>query len=104
MKEVIYRYGIRQAPKLLGLAQEATETLEEILGKNAPLVSAEWDRVKGPRSPDLLALTLSGWGELVTRVFDPVELRSPAQRNIGLRLLWDDLLGIHSRKLLQELS
>jgi hypothetical protein len=103
MKDVTYRFGIRQAPVLMGLAQEATKTLDEILGGDAPLISAEWDRGKGPRGSDLLVLTLSDGTDSAMRIFEPQELQSPSQRNIGLRLLWDDLLGIRSRKLLQEL-
>jgi hypothetical protein len=98
MKEVIYRHGIRQTPKLLALAEQATKALEDVGGKKASLVSAEWDRGKGPRGSDLLVVTLSFSRGSVMRVFEPEELQYPPKREIDLRLLWGDLLQIKPRE------
>jgi hypothetical protein len=103
MKEVIYKDGIRRKPKLLALAEQATETLEDILGHNAPDISAEWDSTRNARGEDVLTLRLADWAGSATGVFEPEEWEHSNLLKSGLRLLWDDVLRIRNHKQLQDL-
>jgi hypothetical protein len=103
MKEVIYKFGIRQKPALRALAEKATEVLEEIMGNNASEVSAEWDIGTNARNQNVLTLTLSDWTGSATRVIEPEQLQSSSWRELPLLRVWGDLLRIRNHKQLQEL-
>jgi hypothetical protein len=103
VKEVTYRQGLREMPRLLALAQQATETLDEILGAHASLVTAEWDSGRNGRGDDVLILTLSDWIGSAIGIFEPREWQDPIHLRLGLRQVWADLLRKRTHKQLQEL-
>ena len=103
MKEVIYRDGIKQMGGLLGLAQQATSSLEDVLGPSAELVTAEWDRSEDVRGRSLVLLRLSDFTGSATATFEPWELESATHMRSRLHRLWGDLLQVRSHQQLQEL-
>ncbi len=103
MKEVAYRSGIREAAGLRTLAEQATKSLEEMLGRESPTVSAEWDRAEDARGQDVVTLRLSDWTGSATAAFEPKELESPTRLERRLRRVWGELLRIRSHKLLDDL-
>ncbi len=95
---------IEQWPEGLGLVQNATRRLEEILGSSSRLVSGRWDRTRDESGRDLIVLHLSDFNGRVTGQFAPDELRSPSQTAFRLYRLWGDLLHVGSRRMLEALA
>ena len=87
------------------ILQQATRQLEEILGRSAGLVKAEWDRREDARGRVLYTLRLSDWtGGVVSADFTPDELQSSSQVRYRLHRLWGDLLQERSQKQLEQLT
>ena len=102
---VKYTDETKQPGEALGLLQQATQRLAEVLGSSAEVVNAEWDRGQDERGRPLYTLRLSDFTGAVSARFDPDELRSPNLRGRFLGL-WGDLLQIrsdHQVKKLQQL-
>ncbi len=104
MKEVQYGYALTRARELLRLTQARMEQLEEVLGTEAPLVSAEWDRGENAAAHPVVTLRLSDWTGWATAVFEPKELESAPHMRIRFYRVWGDLLQVRSHKLIERLT
>ncbi len=100
--KVIYHDGIKRAPELLTLAEQATESLEVLTGRSASSATAAWDTiVEGTRS--VVTLQLQDFAGQVATAFEPWELSDPNRMSMRLNRLWGDLLEVRSHKQLEEL-
>jgi hypothetical protein len=67
----------RQWGEAHSLLQQATKQLEEIVGRSADQVTAEWDRGQDERGRTFFSLKLSDRTGEVTAQFTPKELQHP---------------------------
>jgi hypothetical protein len=81
----------------------ATQNLDEIIGKTAPLVSAEWSLMQDGSGRLLLELH-DFTGASVEAKFDRAEFDRPVQLETKLYRIWGDLLQDRSHKQLEVLS
>src|SRR5205823_1684611 len=88
---------LRQDTELAGLAQKATEALQEIIQASGHQVEAEWDRATDAYGQPFLVLRLTNKEHLpegtrppepVTGIFTPADLRDVSWRTLRLSQLW----------------
>jgi hypothetical protein len=107
LRRVTYQDRLKEWGAGLSAARQATRCLEEVLGRHAEEVSAEWDRSEDARGRSMIALQLSDFAGSVTAIYQPEELASSPQMRERLYRrfysLWGDLLQIRSHKLLDNL-
>jgi hypothetical protein len=101
---VSYKVNGQQWNEGNDLLQKVTEQLEDIVGKSAEQVTAEWKRGQDKRGRTLYTLNISDSTEQVAADFAPQELRSPSQMRLRLLELWGDFLQVRSHKQLQKLT
>jgi hypothetical protein len=94
----------RQLGEGLALLQQATPHLEEILGRLATPVRAEWDRSEDEKGQPLYALRISDGTDVATRKFDLDDLRSRHEVRFGLYRFWDDILAARLDRSLRRLE
>ncbi len=103
MKSVEYDEKLRQTEGLFLQAQQATKVLDEVLGRSAGQVTAEWERSEDGQGRDLVTLRISDWTGATSTGFAPWELEQPDRLRARLRHVWGDLLQTRNEKQLQEL-
>lgn len=105
MKDVTFDKGISSDDRLLSLAKESTNALEEVLGVSAGLVRAHWGVETDAKGRTLVTLRLSNFtGEEVEARFEPAELANALHRQTRLYRLWGDLLQVRLDRQLQRLK
>jgi hypothetical protein len=104
MQNVIFTEKTKQSAGGYALLQQASRTLEEILGQSGSLVTAEWDRGEDDRGRTLYILRISDWTGSATAVFAPADLEHAGHLRSRLYRLWGDLLQVRSHYQLQELA
>lgn len=102
---VKYTDKVTQWDEGFNLIQQGTRRLEEVLGPAAPLVSAEWDRIKDENGRELIALRLKqdSVGEVIGK-FDLKDLRSKAMTAFHLNSLWGNLIQMRIQNLFDDLT
>src|SRR5438270_12959074 len=98
---VTYSEKARQDGEAYALLQQATKRLEEVLGRSAGLVKAEWDRAAGEEGRPVYTLRISDGTDSATATFPPDDLRTPSYLLFGLYRLWDDVLRARSHRHLE---
>jgi hypothetical protein len=103
MKSVTYHQGIKESPDLYGLAERATDRLNEEVGRAAAQVEAEWDAtVANGGRQRLVTLTLREPPEEARGSFAAEDLANPEMLGFRLRAVWRDLLRQQTQRLLRE--
>lgn len=87
----------------LSLLKQATRQLEEVIGRSAERVSAEWDRVDDATGRTSFVLKVKDTTGEAQASFDPEELQRPISAKIRMHQVWGQLLQIRNHKLLQDL-
>src|SRR5260370_20371773 len=101
---VTYNNEAKQQDDGAALMERATQVLEdEVLGKKASQVQAEWDRVADDKGQPRYILSLSDGTNKSQGSFDPDELRTPYKLRFRLSRLWDDVLRAQSEALLKKI-
>src|SRR5438105_2796284 len=101
--DVIYSDAVKKSAESYALLRQITERLEEVIGKTAEPVKAEWDRGEDGQGRPLYTLRLSDWTGKVSASFAPEELQPSTHLRFRLYQLWGDLLQIRSHKYLDAL-
>jgi hypothetical protein len=96
--------NMEQVEELSSIAKGANETLHEILGPSAGLVSAEWERAEDDRGRMVVTLTLSDFTGRVSATFAPDELSEKRHLAQRFRRLWGDLLQLRTKRLRDDLT
>ncbi len=90
---VEYSDRVKQRGEDFVLLQQATNSLEEVLGpRNADKVKAVWDRSEENQGTGRYTLWISDGSDSATRSFDTDELTWSSYLKSRLGLLWDDIL------------
>src|SRR5207244_3251031 len=104
VKSVIYHPGIKQSPDLYGLAEKATDRLNEIVGMYGKEAEVEWDTsVDESKRKPLVTLTIRDLPEEVRGNIAREDLEKPDMLTLRLARLWGDLLQTRSHRLLRNL-
>ena len=106
MKSVTYGKGVRENPEYLTLAEEATARLDKIMGRSAPNVSAEWERVEDGPAGNLIALRIWDAQDEARMLFVPDQMNDrkyPRYLQFQLGGLWDDILKARNHRQLDKL-
>lgn len=93
---VTYQDQTRQGGEGYVLLQQATQSLEDILGPAAERVRVEWDREQDQQGRLVYRLTLSNVTGRTSAMFTPAELQSPTRVRRYLLGLWGDMLQAES--------
>jgi hypothetical protein len=102
--KVTYGPKLQQSKELLGLAQKALPHLEDVLGRSADRVMADWEWDIDTQNRPFLTLQLSDdYAGSVKAPLAPDELKDTTQLRIRLFHLWGDLLQAQSHKQLQAI-
>jgi len=101
--KVTYEESIRQTDELFASTQQATRLLEDVLGRSADRVTAQWERSTDENGRSVVILHLSDWTATVTARFSSAELNQAETLRARLHRLWGDLLQVRSHRLLDEL-
>ena len=101
--QVTYSDKARQEGEDFKLLQQASNRLEEILGKAAPRVGAEWDRRDEPMGRHRYTLRITDNSFSSSMEFDRNELQIPDEYQFRLYDLWDNILKAHIEKHLHDL-
>jgi hypothetical protein len=102
--KVEYSAKVKRSDAWLGLLQEATARLEEVLGPSAPWIIAAWDQEENGTGRVVFKLCIRDWTGEVCSSFTPELLRSYAQDRYPWRRLWGDLLELRSHRQLEEVA
>jgi hypothetical protein len=93
---VIYQEKAKERKTDLSLLQHASRVLEEVIGRSADRITAEWDRTEDPKGRLLYTLDLRDGSSQIQAYFSPEELTSPAYMRVRLYRVWGDLLQVRS--------
>lgn len=96
--KVTYSDKARQWEKERQLLQNATRRLEEILGRSADSVVAEWDRTEDAHKRLQYVLTLRDSTEEAQATFSPEALNFDDYVRARLYHLWGDILQVRSER------
>jgi hypothetical protein len=101
---VTYSDQTRQRAEDHLLLEQATKSLEKVVGPSAELVSVQWDRGQDERGDTIYRLTISNCTEEVSAAFTPDELRHPSHVRSRLLDLWGDFLQVLSNTQVKKLQ
>jgi hypothetical protein len=101
---VIYSDKARQSTEVYPLLHQATQYLEQALGKSAGQAKVEWDRQENGDGQTRYDLRLSHGQESVSSSLTQEELQSQFDMEFRLLDLWGDLLEQRQERQLQELQ
>jgi hypothetical protein len=104
VQNVCYSQDLERSGELYALAKQGTAHLEEVLGRSASVVRAEWDRVEDARGRTAVELRLWDGGESATARFAPDEMANPYHMRSRLYTMWGDLLQTHSDRQVKKLQ
>src|SRR5262249_8868221 len=99
---VIYHETTRQLGEDYLLLEKASKRLEEIAGRSAGQVSAEWGRANDDQGTAVYTLKISDPYGVAHATFTPDLLRSPNRVTIELASLWGGILQKKSEKLIED--
>ena len=94
---------MKQWPDGYALAQKASNRLEEVLGKSADIVSAEWGLTVDDRGRQVFQLQLNDPANRSERQIDPDALRSSALTGFHMHRAWGDLLRARNERHLKDI-
>ena len=103
MKSITYSSELEQNKPLYELARKASPLLEDVVGRSAAQVDAEWSIGKNEKAEEGILLRLSEWSGSVERVLPRFILENSELLEFQLLRLWGDLLQIRSDVLFEEM-
>jgi hypothetical protein len=96
---------IESDSKLRAIVANATEVLEESIGKSwsSSEAGVRWDSAKDDTDRDVVVLTLDDWAGEVRGIFTMEEMASPERLRRRFNWLYGDLLQGRSHKQIEKL-
>jgi hypothetical protein len=101
---VTYTERAKNPSETFALLQQATQKLDDVVGRSSATLSAEWDRTEDTKGRPWYTLHITDFADSAQTSFAPDHLKPSYDLQFRLYRLWDHLLQARGERLLQELN